>query len=69
MRGFLLGTGGIFLLVGFVCGVVALATLRRYGRNGILRQAIIGLCLNLALLLLLSFFVMVVLSGLTGAVR
>jgi hypothetical protein len=36
------------LVIGLVSGVVALATMGRYGRNGILFRATIGLCANLA---------------------
>lgn len=45
------------LIIGIISGAVALATMRRYGRSGILRPAIVGLCLNLAILLFLVFMV------------
>ena len=69
MRAVVLGFGVILLIVGLFASLVALATMRRYGRNEILRPAIIGFCLNLALLLLLGVFVMAVLDGLARAVR
>jgi hypothetical protein len=44
------------LAIGLVCGVVALATMGRYGRNGILYRATIGLCANLAASVTLYYF-------------
>ena len=69
MRVVVIGIGVVSLIGGLVSGVIALATMRRYGRNGILRPAIIGLSLNLALFLLFGFFVLAVLDGLAGSVR
>lgn len=69
MRVVVIGIGVVSLIVGLVSGVIALVTMRRYGRSRILRPAIIGLCLNLGLLLLLGFFVMAVLDGLASSVR
>jgi hypothetical protein len=69
LLGVVLGAGALLLIIGLVSSVVALAAMRRYGRNRILRPAIIGLCLTLVLLLSLGFFAMAVMDGLAGAVR
>ena len=61
--------GAVSWLIGLVSGLVALATMRRFGRNGILRPAVIGLCFTVAVLLLLGFGVMMLLNGLAGDVR
>lgn len=60
-----LPTGRISLLgvivlgiIGLISSVAALATMRRYGSNGISRPAIVGLCLNIAVLLWLAMTVM-----------
>jgi len=44
-------------IVGLVSGIAALATIRRHGRKGVLRPAILGLCLSLLVLLLMLGFV------------
>jgi hypothetical protein len=50
------GLGAIVWIIGLASGIAALATIRRYGREGVLRPAIIGLCLSLvALVLMLGF--------------
>ena len=64
-----IGVAALSAIIGLVAGVVALVTMRRYGRGRILRPAIIGLCLNLALLVLLGFWVIGVLNGLAASVR
>jgi len=67
--GIILGVSVLPLVAGLLSGMVALSTLKRYGRKGILLPAIIGLSLNLALLVGLGFFVIALLNGLAGAVR
>jgi Ca2+/Na+ antiporter len=51
------GLGAMVWIIGLVSGIAALVTIRRYGRKGILRPAIIGLCLSLLVLLLMLGFI------------
>jgi uncharacterized membrane protein YeaQ/YmgE (transglycosylase-associated protein family) len=58
------------LVIGLVSGVVALATMGRYGRNGILFRATTGLCGNLAASAAFHYFLgnAAMFSNLTGKV-
>jgi hypothetical protein len=58
MRVIVFGASAVCLIVGFASTVAALATMQRYGRTGILRPAVIGLCFNLAAPLLLFLIVL-----------
>jgi hypothetical protein len=55
--------GGVFWITGLVSGVVAIATMQRYGRDRVQRPAIIGLCMTVAMLLLAFFIAAVFMSG------
>lgn len=61
--------GAVLWIFGLVCGIVALATMGRYGRAGILRPALIGLFVNLAMLVLLGLLVAAIMNGLANSVR
>jgi hypothetical protein len=55
--------GGVLWITGLVSGVVAIATMRRYGRDRVLRPAIIGLCMTVAMLMLAYFIAAAFMSG------
>lgn len=50
----------VFWIIGLVSGVMALASMRRYGPTGIRLPAVIGLCVTLVVLLLVLVFVCIV---------
>jgi hypothetical protein len=55
--------GGVLWIAGLVSGVVAIATMPRYGPDRALRPAIIGLCMTVAMLMLAYFIAAAFMSG------
>ena len=51
------GVAYLFYIVGFCCGVYALATMRRTGRSGVLAPAIIGLLISGSLTLIFTVLI------------
>ncbi|MGD1276427.1 MAG: hypothetical protein ABR964_04290 [Tepidisphaeraceae bacterium] len=52
---------GMYIL-GLIFGFIALASMRRYGRGGILVPALIGVCVNGALVLMFTLVIVLALT-------